>query len=68
MKEIEVTISPEGETTLDAKGFKGKECLAATQPYEQALGIDPDKDGQRVMKPEARQVAGEATRERQRNA
>lgn len=38
MKTIEVTISPKGEVVIDAKGFTGNECIAATKPIEDALG------------------------------
>ena len=39
MKTIEIIISPSGETTLQSKGFAGRECLAATGPLVEALGI-----------------------------
>jgi len=37
-KEIIVTIGTKGETKIEAKGFKNRECLRATQPFEEALG------------------------------
>ena len=36
---IEVTVSPQGETTVQTKGFVGAECLQASRWLEQALGI-----------------------------
>ena len=36
---IEVTISPQGETTIQTKGFVGSECLQASKFLEQALGV-----------------------------
>lgn len=38
MKEIIVTIDPDGSTTVETKGFAGAECLAATLNLEKALG------------------------------
>lgn len=37
-KEIIVNISKDGEIRIEAKGFKGRECLQATKPFEEALG------------------------------
>jgi hypothetical protein len=36
---IEVVVSPQGETTVQTKGFVGTECLQASKWLEQALGI-----------------------------
>jgi hypothetical protein len=36
---IEVLISPQGETTVQTKGFSGTECLQASRWLEQALGL-----------------------------
>jgi hypothetical protein len=38
MKTIIVTVSSTGETTVEAEGFKGKGCEAATKAVEEALG------------------------------
>jgi len=39
MKErVEITISPSGEIKVEAKGFKGKSCLAATKELLEKLG------------------------------
>jgi hypothetical protein len=35
---IEVIVSPQGETTVQTKGYPGSDCLQATQFLEQALG------------------------------
>ena len=37
-RRIEVRVSPAGETTVEALGFQGKGCEAATQAIEEALG------------------------------
>jgi hypothetical protein len=36
---IEVIVSPQGETTLQTKGYDGADCFQASQFLEQALGI-----------------------------
>ena len=36
---IEVTVSPNGETSLQTKGYVGGECLQASKFLEQALGV-----------------------------
>jgi hypothetical protein len=36
---IEITVSPQGETTVQTKGFVGSECRQASQFIEQALGV-----------------------------
>jgi hypothetical protein len=35
---IEVIVSPQGETTVQSKGYAGSDCLQATKFLEQALG------------------------------
>ena len=37
-KTIEVTISPQGETKIETKGFAGPECQQASEFLEKALG------------------------------
>lgn len=49
---IEFIVSPSGETTIEANNFTGKACLAATAPYEEALGLA----GERKEKPEIRRA------------
>ena len=38
MKTIEIIVSPQGETTVQTKGFTGGECREASKFVEQALG------------------------------
>jgi Protein of unknown function (DUF2997) len=35
---IEITVDTKGETTVQAKGFSGSSCRAASQFIEKALG------------------------------
>ncbi|MGB8166256.1 MAG: DUF2997 domain-containing protein [Chthoniobacteraceae bacterium] len=37
-KSIEIEIAPSGEVKIEAIGFKGKGCEAATKAIEDALG------------------------------
>lgn len=53
-KRILVRVSPNGDIQVEADGFKGKGCEAATQAIEEALG----KRTARAFKPEHRQVGG----------
>ncbi len=48
MKKIEVTISPTGESRIEAHGYRGSSCLAATRQLEAALGVH----GSESVKPE----------------
>jgi hypothetical protein len=36
---IEMIVSPQGETTIQTKGYSGSECLQASQWLVQALGV-----------------------------
>ena len=47
-RRIHVKVSPLGEITVEADGFQGKGCEAATQAIEDALG----KPRQRTRKPD----------------
>ena len=47
-RRIHVRVSPFGEITVEAEGFQGRGCEAATQAIEEALG----KPGQRTRKPD----------------
>ena len=50
-RRILVRVSPTGDIQVEAEGFQGKGCEAATQAIEQALG----KRIGRTLKPEHRQ-------------
>lgn len=53
MQKIQITITPDGETKIEASGFTGDECIKATAPIEQALGVP---EGDRVRKLEANSI------------
>ena len=36
---IEVIVSPKGDISIDAVGFKGADCERATRYLEEALGV-----------------------------
>ena len=38
MKTIEITVTPEGRTTVQTKGFHGSSCREASRFIEQAIG------------------------------
>ena len=38
MKQIVAIISPNGETTVESKGFTGDSCIKATRLLEQSIG------------------------------
>ena len=38
-KKIEITVSPEGATSIKASGFSGSSCKDATRDLERALGV-----------------------------
>jgi len=38
-KIIEVLVSPDGQTTIQTKGFAGDGCRQASKALEQALGL-----------------------------
>ena len=47
-RRIHVRVSPNGELTVEAHGFQGQGCEAATKAIEEALG----KPGERTRKPD----------------
>lgn len=47
-RRILVKVSPTGDLTVEAEGFQGKGCEAATRALEEALG----KPGKRTRKPD----------------
>jgi len=38
-KKIEITLSPEGATSIKTMGFTGSSCKDATRDLERALGV-----------------------------
>lgn len=50
-RRILVRVSPTGDVQVEAEGFQGKGCEAATRAIERALG----KRTARTLKPEHRQ-------------
>ena len=38
-KKIEITVSPEGATSIKTSGFTGSSCRDATRELERALGL-----------------------------
>ncbi len=48
---IEITVSPSGELSIDAVGFKGADCEQTTKFLEEALGMQ----AQKIRKPEYHQ-------------
>ena len=38
-KKIEITVSPEGATSIKTSGFTGGSCKDATRDIERALGV-----------------------------
>jgi hypothetical protein len=40
---IEVTVSPQGETRVETKGFVGSSCRQASQFLKQALGAQANE-------------------------
>jgi hypothetical protein len=38
-KRIEITVSPEGATSIKTSGFTGSSCKDATRELERALGV-----------------------------
>lgn len=47
-RKIHVRVTPAGDITVEAEGFNGSGCEAATKAIEEALG----KAGTRTRKPE----------------
>ena len=56
-KKIEITVSPEGATSIKTTGFSGSSCKAATRDLERALGVA----GRETLQPEYfQQQAGQS--------
>jgi hypothetical protein len=65
-RQIKVTISPLGKPVVEAEGFNGQGCAAATKPIEDALsGAGGVND--RVMKPEWHNVADAGNEQHEQN-
>ena len=43
MKKIEIIIAPNGQSSVETKGFIGSECRQASRFVEQALGQQTDE-------------------------
>ena len=57
-KTIEITVSPEGATSIKTSGFTGGSCRDATRDLERALGLA----GRESLLPEYFQRAGTGER------
>lgn len=53
MKIIEIVISPNGQSTVETKGFTGSECRDASRFIEQAIGTQTNE----ILKSEFHQAA-----------
>lgn len=49
MKLVKVTVTREGQATIETEGFVGEECIRVTEGLERKLG----GQGERTLKPEA---------------
>lgn len=61
-KTIEVTVDALGNTKVEANGFQGQGCEAATEAIEKAVG-GGSGGVKRVMKPERNQEARQHVRQ-----
>jgi hypothetical protein len=60
-KKIEITVSPEGATSIKTTGFTGSSCKDATRDLERALGVA----GRESLQPEYFQQQANAGQIRQ---
>ena len=60
-KTIEITVSPEGATSIKTTGFTGSSCRDATRDLERALGVS----GRESLLPEYFQQANTGEQLRQ---
>jgi len=60
---IEITVSPEGATSIKTTGFTGSSCKDATRDLERALGVT----GREQLTPEFFQQASTGEQLRQGN-
>ena len=63
IKTIEITVSPEGATSIKTSGFTGSSCRDATRDLELALGVS----GRESLLPEYFQQAKTGDQVRQGN-
>jgi hypothetical protein len=63
-KTIEITVSPEGTTSIKTSGFTGGSCRDATRDLERALGVS----GRESLLPEYFQRTSTGERLQQGNA
>ncbi|TEB04762.1 hypothetical protein Psch_03524 [Pelotomaculum schinkii] len=49
MKEIIITVKPDGSTEIEAAGYTGRDCLKATKPFEDALGFITQREPKPIM-------------------
>lgn len=58
MPTIEIVIDPQGNATLETKGYSGSSCRDASKFLEQALGTKtsdkPTAESYQAVRPEAR--------------
>ncbi|MFZ5650270.1 MAG: DUF2997 domain-containing protein [Bacillota bacterium] len=52
-REIVITVRPDGSVQIEAAGFAGRECLRATQDFEQSLGAVTGRKYKPVITQEA---------------
>jgi len=62
-KRIEITVTPEGATSIKTSGFTGSSCRDATRDLEKALGVS----GRESLLPEYFQQASTGDQIRQGN-
>ncbi len=62
-KTIEITVSPEGATSIKTSGFTGSSCRDATRELERALGVS----GRESLLPEFYAKTSTGQRVQQRN-
>lgn len=65
-RKIKVTIDQLGRPVVEAVGFNGQGCSAATDPIEKALAGDAKAGATRVLKPEWQNYGTEENTEQAR--
>jgi hypothetical protein len=64
-RKITVTVDPAGTAKVEAHGFRGAGCVAATRGIEEALGMAGEG---RRLKPEYNEASAEAAQEQRLEA